>query len=328
MLGAPGKKLCFWHSPPPSPAPEPTPTQLLLVPGNKQCEVSPPRIWKGVHPPKSPRGVGGQQPCSAVATGGRPAGAVRARALGQAGRRPGQGTQTQRVHSFGQCCNSEQMPQGPLAQPALDRGARQQRLWSTSCVPGPSQGPWSPNRTSMILSLLWLFYFYFWPHQVACGILLPDQGLNQCPRPPPHQGKQRVLTSALVGKSGNTSDLPGARGRCSGSPPMGMQVLTPPGLKPKHKLAMGLPESDQGISPQGLLDKVLQTEAETQKEAAPPARPGAPGGCPRGQFPLGLCPGHADAVCSPSLHSAPLFIHVSCLEGRQAFWVRVPTDLP
>lgn len=184
VLGAPGKKLCFWHSPPPSPAPEPTPTQLLLVPGNKQCEVSPPRIWKGVHPPKSPRGVGGQQPCSAVATGGRPAGAVRARALGQAGRRPGQGTQTQRVHSFGQCCNSEQMPQGPLAQPALDRGARQQRLWSTSCVPGPSQGPWSPNRTSMILSLLWLFYFYFWPHQVACGILLPDQGLNQCPPPP------------------------------------------------------------------------------------------------------------------------------------------------
>lgn len=32
----------------------------------------------------------------------------------------------------------------------------------------PRQVPWSRNRTSMILSLLWLFYF--WPQQVACGI--------------------------------------------------------------------------------------------------------------------------------------------------------------
>lgn len=212
VLGSPGKKLCFWHSPPPTPAPEPTPTQLLLVPGNKQCEVSPPRIWKRVHPPKSPRGVGGQQPCSAVATGGRPAGAVRAQALGQAGRQPGQGTQTQRVHSFGQCCNSEQMPPGLLAQPALDRGARQWRLWSASCV------PWSRNRTSMILSLLWLFYFYFWSHQVACGILFPNQGLNQCPHPHP-QGKHRVLTSAPMGKSGNMSDLPGQGGGAPGPRP-------------------------------------------------------------------------------------------------------------
>ena len=42
-------------------------------------------------------------------------------------------------------------------------------------------------------------------------------------------------------------------------PPTGVQVLSPRGLELKHELVTGLPESDQGISPQGLLGKVLQT---------------------------------------------------------------------
>lgn len=76
-------------------------------------------------------------------------------------------------------------------------------------------------------------------------------------RAPPPEGKHRVLSSALMGKSGNTSDSPG-RGVLR-VPPTGVQVLTPRGLELKHELVMGLPESDQGISPQGLLGKVLQT---------------------------------------------------------------------
>ena len=35
----------------------------------------------------------------------------------------------------------------------------------------------------------------------------------------------------------------------------------------------------------------------------------------------------ADTVCSASLHSGPLFVHVSRLEGRQAFGARAPADL-
>ena len=60
-----------------------------------------------------------------------------------------------------------------------------------------------------------------------------------------------------MGKSGNMSDLPG-RGVLR-VPPTGVQVLSPRGLELKHELVTGLHESDQGISPQGLLGKVLQT---------------------------------------------------------------------
>ena len=147
---------------------------------------------RGYTLPRAPGALEVSSPAQLGPRGGRPAGAVRARALGQAGRQPGQSTQTQRVHSFGRRCNSEQMPQGPLAQPALDRGARQWHLWSASCV------PWSRNRISVILSLLWLFYFCFWPHQVACGILFPNQGLNQCPPPPGEAQSPNQCTDAKV----------------------------------------------------------------------------------------------------------------------------------
>ena len=41
------------------------------------------------------------------------------------------------------------------------------------------------------------FFFMFWPHQAACGILMPQPGIE--PVPPASEG--RILTTGLPGKS-------------------------------------------------------------------------------------------------------------------------------
>ena len=41
------------------------------------------------------------------------------------------------------------------------------------------------------------FFFFFWPPSTACGILIPDHGLNLCPL----QWKCGVLTAGPPGKS-------------------------------------------------------------------------------------------------------------------------------
>ena len=72
---------------------------------------------------------------------------------------------------------------------------------------GPRQVPWSRNRTSMILSLLWLFLFLATPSGLWY-LISPTRGSNPCPA----QRGSRVLSSVPLGQSGNRPDLPGAGG--------------------------------------------------------------------------------------------------------------------
>ena len=160
VLEAPGKKALLLAFPTPTPAPEPTPTQLLLVPGSKQREVSPPGIWKGVRMPKSPWGVGGQQPCSAVAAGGKglcvPGHCARLGAGQGRARRPSEFIHSASVATVNRCPGDPSLSEHCTEE--LVRAFMEHQL----CA-GPRQVPWSRNRTSMILSLLWLFLFLATP---------------------------------------------------------------------------------------------------------------------------------------------------------------------
>ena len=155
-----------------APLPLRTPTQLLLVPGSKQREVSPPGIWKGVRMPKSPWGVGGQQPCSAVAAGGKglcvPGHCARLGAGQGRARRPSEFIHSASVATVNRCPGDPSLSEHCTEE--LVRAFMEHQL----CA-GPRQVPWSRNRTSMILSLLWLFLFLATP---SGSWDLPTQGSN------------------------------------------------------------------------------------------------------------------------------------------------------
>ena len=58
------------------------------------------------------------------------------------------------------------------------------------------RGLWAPGEEGRFLVCLW-FFFFFWPHCGACGILVPRPGIG----PTPSHWKLRVLNTGPPGKS-------------------------------------------------------------------------------------------------------------------------------